>query len=310
MIERAEAEAALMSTSADARLQAARFFSRSAGPGDLVMINRALSVETVPWIKRALTRAAALASNRRVKIAESDKSESESDALPGDPASALVRNLRAEALEEVAGTILHEFAPIIGALRLRAREEVHDYPSSQTRILLDLLSDLLDAVRHLKRAAAVPRYAEFDLSEIVTATVDSLRDTTEGIEIRFAGQAPFLVSADKESMRLALVNGLRNAVEAVRGMSRSEPPQIAINWGRGGVENWLVIIDSGPGFPGDPATALKLGVTNKEGHIGYGLATAQFAMQSMQGDVLLSNDPAGGAKFELRWDGEHADTVG
>ena len=308
MMDRAEAERALASTAAEVRLAGARFFSRGAAPADIPFLKKCLAVEPVPWIRRALDRAVDRASKgttESLDAAASAPTESEHQ----DTSERLVRDLRAEAVEEVAGTILHEFAPIIGALRLRAREEIAGYESSQTRKLLDQLLALIEAVRNLKRAAAVPHYAEFDLADLVDASIQLASDTTTNISIRIAGQRPFLVYADREAMQLALLNGLRNAIEAVSEGSVEQPPRIVINWGRGGVENWLVVLDSGAGFVGDPAAALKLGATNKRDHIGYGLATAQYAMRSMEGDVLLSNNPDGGARFELRWDEDDARTV-
>lgn len=307
MIDRTEAERALASTAADVRLAGARFYSRSATPADISLLKKCLAVETVPWIRRALERAVDRASKGVTEpLDEGTAPPAENERH--DASERLVRDLRAEAVEEVAGTILHEFAPIIGALRLRARDEIAGYESSQTKKLLDQLLALIEAVRNLKRAAAVPRYTEFDLADLVDASIHLVSDTTD-IGIRVAGQRPFLVHADREAMQIALLNGLRNAIEAVSESSVEQPARIVINWGRGGVENWLVVLDSGAGFIGDPAAALKLGVTNKRDHIGYGLATAQYAMRSMEGDVLLSNNPDGGACFELRWDEEHARTA-
>lgn len=304
-MDRSEAEASLASTAADVRLASARYFSREATPADIPLLQRCLAVETVPWIKRALTRAVERAS-KGVISADVVKPREPINGDVAETSERLVRDLRAEAVEEVAGTILHEFAPIVGALRVRAREEVADYESSQTKNLLDQLLTLIDAVRNLKRAAAVPNYTEFDLADLIDFSISLVSDMTSGISIRLAGQRPFLVFADRAAMHIALVNGLRNAIEAVDVSSKSDAASIVINWGRGGVENWLVILDSGVGFRGDPDSALKLGVTNKRDHIGYGLATAQYAMRSMAGEVLLSNHPDGGARFELRWDEGHA----
>lgn len=308
MMDKAGAECALRSSAAEERLAGARFFSRNAEALDIPLLKKCLAVETVPWIRRALDRAVDRASKGATDSGDGEVG-SQIESAPRDTSERLVRDLRAEAVEEVAGTILHEFAPIIGALRLRARDEIVDYEGSQTRKLLDQFLDLIEAVRNLKRAAAVPNYAEFDLADLVDASLQLVSDMAAEISIRVAGRRPFLVYADREAMQLALLNGLRNAIEAVSDSGIERPASIVINWGRGGVENWLVVLDSGAGFIGDPADALKLGVTNKRDHIGYGLATAQYAMRSMEGDVLLSNNPDGGARFELRWDEEHARTV-
>jgi signal transduction histidine kinase len=307
-MDKAAAKEALRSTSADIRLAGARFFARYATDSDKEHLMKALSSESVPWIKRALERAIAKGRNGAKDQLKKEDPHAALSSSAADPPSRLVFDMRAKAVEEVAQTLLHEFSPMIGQLRLSVREEIADYQESRTWALLGVLSDLLEAIRNLKRAAEAPHIEEFDLSELVSSTINSLRDIAEGVDVHLVGPQHFLVNADRQAMRLALVNGLRNAFEAVAEKSHTDPPQIAVNWGRGGAEDWLVLLDSGPGFPDDPGAALKLGVTNKEGHIGYGLATAQFALRSMQGDVIVSNDPNGGARFELRWEAYNANT--
>jgi C4-dicarboxylate-specific signal transduction histidine kinase len=219
-----------------------------------------------------------------------------------------VWDLKARAVEEVAGTILHEFSAIVGALRVKAPSEIRDFSASGTAKLLDQLSELIEAVRNLKKAAAVANLTQFDLAGLVAEAIDAV-EGRGAFEFSVAGERPFLVKADRHTLRLALLNGIRNAVESLQQFTRVDPGTIVVNWGRAGVEDWLVIVDSGAGFQGDPSAALGLGITNKRDHIGYGLATAQYAMRSMGGDVLLANDLSGGARFELRWYSNNEDTV-
>jgi signal transduction histidine kinase len=293
-MERTEAQEAIFSDSISARLKAARYFSRNAIPADQPMLRTALVVETVPWIRRALERATEATENvhhaspsTSVDIGENARDEQ------------LARDLRAEAVEEVAGTILHEFSALIGMIRLTARAEIPNYPASKMHKRLDQLNALVRAVRNLKRAASVATFSNFDLVEVIHEALETARGVTENFTYHLAGPRPFIVTADRGSMAIAITNGVTNAIEAM--VDNEKPAVLTINWGRGGDENWLVLMDNGPGFVGDPSTALKLGVTNKKDHIGYGLATAQHAMRAMEGDVFLSNNDEGGAKFELRW---------
>jgi C4-dicarboxylate-specific signal transduction histidine kinase len=270
------------------------------------VLRAALDRETVPWVKRALERAI---ETSRVSKPPQDVTNAEAPpAVPPEVDDQQLWELKARAVEEVAGTVLHEFSAIVGALRLRAPTEVANFEGSSTSKLLEQLAGLIEAVRNLKRAAAVPLLSSFDLSELVDESLDAVNVPTS-IEVSLAGERPFLVSADRQSMGIALKNGLRNAVEAVEKDSRTQPPRIVVNWGRGGVENWLVVVDSGLGFHGNPTAALGLGVTNKRDHIGYGLATAQYAMRAMGGDLLLANDLTGGARFELRWYSQNEDSL-
>lgn len=303
-----EAERKLGSETVEERLQAARYFSSHATARHYPLLVNAASKENVPWIKRALDQAILRA--KHSSSASVNAQGTDEDATH-DVAEAIVRDLQLKAVEEVAGTVLHEFSALVGSLRLRAPQEVGNYEESHTKKLLDQLSNLIDAVRNLKKSAAVPIISEFDLAELVDSSM-ATSDVPDALSISTAGSRPFLINGDRNSMQLALVNGFRNAIEAITESSRILPPRIVINWGRAGAENYLVIVDSGPGFVGDPAAALRLGVTNKQmqGHIGYGLAIAQYAMRSMDGEIRVSNDDAGGARFEMRWYVSHENFIG
>ncbi|MEG5510639.1 hypothetical protein UXP02_21445 [Enterobacter hormaechei] len=307
MMDREQATTSLMSSSVDERLEAARFFTNAAEPTDATMLMLALSKENARWVKRALERAI-----ERLQVGPPKKEISEASTeeyVMDTNSDRLLKDLRAQAVDEVSRTILHEFSPLIGSLRLVAAMEFDAYETSKTKHCVERLSGLLDAVGKLKKAAATPSFNEFDLSELITECIESLNISHENIVLRVAGIKPYMVQADRDSLGLAIDNGIRNAVEAVREFSRLNPAEILINWGPAGAENWLVILDCGPGFSGNPEEALKLGASNKDGHFGYGLATAQLSMRSMEGDVYVSNKAEGGARFELRWYRDYANII-
>ncbi len=283
----------LFSDDPDVRLRAARFLAQNPRSQDAEVLKRAYQSESVHWISRALERALA-----RIEYAPSP-APSVAREVPDAPKE-LVRALHAKAVEEVSGTIIHEFSAVVGPLLLRAEQDVPNFAASETAKLLNQLKSLMAAVRNIKRAAGVPSYTEFDLVELVREVIEAC-GPYENIQVSLPQSGPFPIRADRDQLKIAISNGLRNAKEAVLADSRVQPPTIILNWGRAGAENWLAIIDSGPGFSGSPTAALKFGATTKENHIGFGLATSLQAMQSMEGDVLLSNTTDGGARFELRW---------
>lgn len=303
MTERDIAEKNLKSIELEDRLKGARYFALHAKPTDVELLNKCLRKENVAWIKRALERAL---NKTKILVTTATRSENLDESEPSDE---VLRDIKAEAVEEVAGTILHEVSTVIGLIALSASEEIPDYENSATFKNLKQLSQLLEAIRNLKLAAGVPKFSKFDLSTVISESITSLQDRIGTINIELAGPKPFMVEAGQIEMQIAIVNGLRNAIEAVSEFSNTEPPKIIINWGRAGVENYLVILDTGSGFSGNPSDALQLGSTNKADHIGYGLATAQFVMRSLEGGVSVSNNLDGGARFELRWYKDHANTI-
>jgi signal transduction histidine kinase len=304
-MSREQAIASLSSDSVDQRLEAARYFSTAAEVVDASLLSQALAKENARWVKRALERAL-----DRIRVGPPKQDVAPIDVpITENDSERLFKDLRAQAVDEVSRTILHEFAPLIGSLRLVAGVEVAEYETSRTKHCIERLNGLLEAVGNLKKAASTPSYSEFDLSELVAECVAVLNISNEEIVLRTAGVKPYMVQADRDSLGLAIDNGIRNAVEAVRAFSTLTPAEILINWGPAGSENWLAILDCGGGFSGSPEEAFKLGFSNKDEHFGYGLATAQMSMRSMEGDVFISNKAEGGARFELRWYRDYANII-
>ena len=208
--------------------------------------------------------------------------------------------IRAKAIQEVCGAILHEFAPKIGALEVHASEEVLNYELSNVKMWLDRCKWPISAIRGLRTAAerrSIRR--NLDLAELVRDIVAEEAEG-KGFDIFLRGPTPMLTQADRDLLRLAICNGLRNAIEAVNDLSKDEHRrEVIVDWGTTGSETWLRIIDNGPGLRAEPS--FMLGTTTKEGHSGMGLTTAQLAMASMGGDIRLTPGKAGGAHFEIRW---------
>lgn len=307
-----EAEISILSKNPDVRLRAARFFAANPHSVSPSFLRTAFQRETVSWTKLAL-----LTAIKAVEVSVVNQ-DSDVEAEQSEPSERMVRSIMARAVEDVTSTILHEFGAVIGQLKLSASIEFSDFESSDTNKVVTRLTDLLKAIRNLKKASAKPNYSEFDLPELISEIYSADRKEFANINVQFAGPDTFQIVADRGSLLLAIVNGLRNAREAVAKGSKLEPPEIVVNWGRAGNENYLVILDSGPGFTGNPSDALRVGVSSKknehstggEQHMGYGLATAQYAMRAMEGELLVSNSLEGGAIFELRWYREYENPTG
>lgn len=301
-MERSEAEAGLLEEDARSRLRAARFFGREARSSDRVRLRRALKVENVPWIRRALEQGLERVGSSPISAPNQKPTD--------DPPKQMLGEMRAQAIEEIAGTILHELSTPVGGLRVVTRREMAagiPYEGSITEARIETLAKLLAGIRSLKSAAAVPTFSEVNLADIV-------RDVCAGFDnypgpFRFAGPAPFIVELDPDLFRLALVNVVRNALEAVEALPDSVDQVVTLNWNRAGEEVWLSVLDTGLGFEVSPSSMMAIGQSSKSGHIGFGLATAKQAMQRLEGNVYAENSADGGACITLRWFGEHEDTI-
>ena len=284
----------LSSSSAHDRLKAARFLARNSNSADLQALRAALRDETVSYVRTGLELAIKRASSSAPLTAENTAEELE---IPPD-VRAQVRN---EVTEEVTGQILHEIASPVGLIASAAAREIPDYGQSKTRKHVDNLKRVFEAIEQLKSAAAVPRPEEFDLAELLGEIVLEIVGT-DAVEVSMYGAKPMLITSDRALLRLAVSNGLRNAVEAVTGIPGPQPHPIVVTWGETDVDYWVAILDRGPGVTGLTESAFGVGKTTKKGHSGFGLAIARQAIETLDGACTLQPATEGGARFEIRWE--------
>lgn len=291
---REEALAQLGSGSSHDRLKAARFLARHSDPSDLHVLRNAHKNESVSYVRTGLAIAINRASNLVPRSAENYIDELE---IPSDVRS----QIRNEAIEEVTGQILHEIASPVGLIASAATREIPDYENSKTRIQVENLKRIFEAVEQLKVATAAPRPEEFDLSEFLFEVAS---EVVEGrtVEVSFQGSKPMLISSDRALLRLGVVNGMRNAVEAVVDLPGSVPHPIVVTWGETDIDYWVAVVDRGPGLVGPAESAFGIGKTTKKGHSGFGLTIARQAAETLGGVCTLQLAAEGGARFEIRWE--------
>lgn len=278
------------------RLKAARALTSLAQPEDLQALLVAQASETVSYVKKALESGI-----RRVRRDIEEAREVEAESIP----PSVMRQVRAKAVEEVARTLLHEVEAIAGSIALAASREVAGYPQSATKAQIDRLAKQLEGIASLKAAAAAPKMVQFSLGAWVTELVAE-ESADGGSLISLVGPENLIVEGDPKLLRLAVCNGLKNAIEAVheRPMtSDNGASRIVVSWDATDVECWVAIKDDGPGLTAAMTDALPIGRTTKRGHVGMGLMTAKQAMDSHGGSVSLSPGAQGGALFEVRWFG-------
>jgi signal transduction histidine kinase len=285
----------LGSTSAHDRLKSARELRKSARPEDRATLLAALRNETVSWVRSAIQKAID-------RLDESpDPDDEGSRPSVSDAPEGTLRQLKARVTEEVTSTILHEFQPIIGLLRAAARSEIATYDTSRTKAQLDRFDALVDSIEVLKRAATTPRVTEFDFASLVAECIsDEVQE--RAIAPSLVGPSPLVVRADRSLLRLAMLNGIRNAIDAVLSTkSATTDGDIVITWGVTDIDVWMTVIDRGPGLAAGAGDAFRVGTTTKVNHSGFGLAIAKQAMDSMEGEISLTPGETPGARFEIRW---------
>lgn len=292
---RAEALAALRSRSAHERLRAARLLVRECEEADLKALNRALRREPVSYVRAALELAIArLLSSRWEDPAE----PADEFQIPRDTRTQIER----VAVERVTGQLLHEISPLVGLISDSAMRELPVYEGSETEKHVGSLSEVLDAIEQLQVAAALPRPTELDLAGWLDDLVFEVAGTAVA-NVSLQGARPTMINSDPALLRLAVSNGLRNALEAVSYAGNEDAHSVVVTWGATNLDYWVAVLDRGPGLVGPVESAFGVGQSTKKGHSGFGLAIAKQAIETLGGTCTLEATDGGGARFELRWAG-------
>ena len=285
----------LSSGSTHERLKASRFLARNAQAGDVAALRRAWQIETVSYVKASLDLAIARLSNLTPAIAPDPSDEF-------DVPDGFRRQIHRQAVEWVAGLLLHEIALPIGLAKRSASRDIPDYENSRTKRHLEDVERIFEAIEQLKGAAAVPRPEQFDLSELLGDIVSTEAPNGRASEVSLVGRKPMMVTSDPALVRLAICNGVRNAFEAVAVAKPDDPHPIVMTWGQTDVDYWVAILDRGIGIVGPPEAAFEIGKSTKQGHSGFGLAIARQAIETLGGRVTLEPAAQGGTRYEARWE--------
>jgi signal transduction histidine kinase len=163
---------------------------------------------------------------------------------------------------------------------------------------------IADAVRSLDRIVGDvlafarethPRKASLDARDILRRAVEAQRPVIEraGILVRVQAPQGLAILADRELLHQALVNLVRNAVEAMSGGG-----VLALAARRQGPTAVLTVRDTGPGIAQEHIERIfNPFFTTRNTGTGLGLAIVHRIVDAHGGAIAVSND--GGAVFEI-----------
>lgn len=143
------------------------------------------------------------------------------------------------------------------------------------------------------RLAALPppQKRELDLA----ALVQTVARLEQRLDVHVETSPPLRVQADPDQLEQALINLLRNAVEA----SLLSHGGVVMRWRREGERALIEILDDGPGLPGSDNLFVPF-FTTKPGGSGIGLALVRQIAEAHEGGVGLSaRDGAPGSLAQL-----------
>ena len=194
---------------------------------------------------------------------------------------------------------------IAGTLRTRLAQS-SKIPAEPTDFLRGL-AVIEDRAASLNRfLQAYQRLSRLPSPTLQRTSVAHLVAAVAAVETRFAATIhpgpPVTILCDPDQIQQALINLLRNAVDAALSPEGPHPdrtPQVAIAWQARATELVLIIEDNGPGVT-NPSNLFVPFYTTKAHGSGIGLVLAQQIASAHHGAVTLTNSAAtGGCRAEL-----------
>ena len=207
---------------------------------------------------------------------------------------ALKNNL--ESLGEMSAGLAHEFknaiATLQGYAQLLQSLELNDKAQAAAGSLLNEVRNLSGMVTaFLNFARPQPLQLEdVTLRELINDCAEELR-----VEIAIDADKSLTVRADERMLRLALLNLIRNAVEA------NPDGRVFVRAAHDNDQVVIEVRDNGPGI--SPADLQRIFIpfftTKTKGH-GIGLALTHRIITQHGGTLTAANSPPGGAVFTIR----------
>lgn len=168
------------------------------------------------------------------------------------------------------------------------------------RRLNRLVGNLLDQTR-LESGALKAKLDWCDAHDLVNAALDDVRDALSGhpLDLVLPDDLP-LVRADFALMEQALANLLLNASVHTPAAT---PIFLTAGLERGGQRVFFTVADRGPGFPPEMRERLfkkfARGDAARAGGLGLGLSIVRGFVAAQEGEIVIGENPGGGAVFTL-----------
>lgn len=203
----------------------------------------------------------------------------------------------------LSGSLAHELGSPLNVIGMRAEAIAADpgaTPAARRNAVavgteVERISRLIEGLLHIGRRREIQRET-IDVCEVIRGAAEQMASQAAdgGIAVQLRTPAdPLRTQGDATLLRHALVNLLRNAVQAIQSEPRSRP-RVRVHAKREGARIRIVVADDGPGIaPGNAAQLFEPFFTTKEAGagMGLGLAITRGIVEEHGGTVHL--EPAG-----------------
>jgi two-component system sensor histidine kinase HydH len=221
-------------------------------------------------------------------------------AMSSDQLIAELERLRPLAeLGRLAATVAHEVRNPLAGISANAellRESLHDPDDLQSLDIIlgevDRLGTLVSDLLLFSRERPAER-SLIDLAVVARAAVELSASDAERQGVTLAAEGHGLAWGDAELSRQALLNLVRNALQATPA-GGSVRLQCA--------DGRIAVVDSGPGVPEALRERLfEPFVTGRTRGLGLGCAVARRCLRRQGGEAILENSGPMGSVFALTW---------
>ncbi len=286
----------LQDSTAKKRFEAVKFFLKNKHPEIKDKLEKLQNTEKVKYIKIHLKKAINLLENLETEKKLKEELTEEKIIIDDNTKN----YLKALAIDEFSGVILHELEPKIGILKSLLEKDIPNYNESRIKLKINDFEQFFISLRNLRKSTDIPVYSEVRISELIKEIYSEESKNYHEIEINFEGQAELIIKIDRYLLSIIISNGIRNALESLKELPADNKKRITISWGTTNIDIWISISDEGIGLKDSSENAFKLGNTTKSSHTGFGLSIIEQAINSLLGEVQLSNSHPRGAKLTIR----------
>lgn len=214
-----------------------------------------------------------------------------------------------------AAAVAHEIMQPLGTILIDSRMALQECDQSGVvtagtrRRIADVAAEAERVVDMVERMRALLRNVQtahepVDLASVVDSAVVFMRPTAMEHDVRLewgGADGPLTIAGDAAQLKVAIVNAIRNAIEAIVDV-QAPTRVVRVELHSLGQLVQCRISDSGPGMPADAPGSMPL-TSTKPGGTGLGLFIISTAAENHGGTVEFRRSPLGGAELRLTFPG-------